>query len=355
MTWRVEDVPRLRGYAVEWYEDGLAILSRKNRLYRADSPTSGLQLIGDVTSSRLKQFAAILRLGQRLGRFMIYNAIPLSGGTIFVTFDKQIGLMSKGVYVPLRGLQRPFRVLRGACAIGKDGAVYFGEYLDNADRGPMNVYRYLPGDKEVTIVHTFGAGEVRHIHGIYSDPYGDALWCLTGDGPSESRVLRTSDYFRTLETVGEGDESWRTVSLLFARDAVVYASDAEFNQNHIYKLDRESLERQVLGEIDGPVYYSHAIGDDLFFAVTAELCPSQEKPEATLWHVSRDGKLDRVYSAEKDLVQTIAIARVFMPGTMHFPAGTAPLMETYFHGVGLRGIDNRTQRLYDDSRDYSME
>lgn len=348
MTWRVDDVPQLKGYAVEWVQPGLAILSRKNRLYQAETPTSERQFIGEVKSNRLKQVVANVRLGQRLGRFMVYNAIPLPDGTIFVTFDKQIGLISKGEYRPLAGLTRPFRVLRGACAIGKDGAVYFGEYLDNADRGPMNLYRYLPGTGGATLAHTFAAGEVRHIHGVYTDPYTNSLWCLTGDGPSESRVMRTFDYFHSIETVGEGDESWRTVSLLFTNDAVTYASDAEFHENHIYRLDRRTRERKVLGVIDGPVYFSHAVGDELFFAVTAELCPSQKLPIATLWHVSSDDKMERVYSSEKDLLQNKSLAGVFMPGTMHFPAGEANPNETYFHGVGLRGIDNRTLRLYHD-------
>jgi hypothetical protein len=348
MTWHVDEVPQLKGYVVEWVQLGLAILSRKHRLYQAETPTSARHFIGEVQSSGMKKFAANIRLGQRLGRFMVYNAIPLADGITFVTFDKQIGLISKGKYRPLDGLARPFRVLRGACATGKDGAVYFGEYLDNADRGPMNVYKYLPGTDRATLAHTFAAREVRHIHGVYADPYTDSLWCVTGDGPSESRVIRTSDYFNSVETMGEGDESWRTVSMLFTNDAVTYASDAEFHENHIYRLNRLTGERTVLGEIDGPVYYSHAVGDDLFFAVTAELCPSQKHPNATLWHVSPDGKLERLYSAEKDLFQNKSLAGVFMPGTMHFPAGTANTGESYFHCVGLSGIDNRTLRLYHD-------
>lgn len=346
MKWFVKEMPNLKGYTVEWVEPGRVIVSRKNRLFQASSPTGPLEPIGEVQSSWVKQMAAILRLGQRLGRFMVYNAIPLSDGTLFVTFDKQIGVLSNGNYQPLNGISRPFRVLRSACAMGRDGAVYFGEYLDNAERGPMSVYRYLPGSNGATVVHTFAAGEVRHVHGVYLDPYTDSLWCVTGDGPSESRITRTFDYFDTLETVGEGDESWRTVSLLFASDSVTYASDAEFRENFIYRLDRVTGERKVLGEIDGPVYYSQAVGDDLFFAVTAELCPSQRLPNASLWRVTQDGKVEREYVVAKDLIHNLTVARVFMPGTMHFPAGPPPINETFIHGVGLRGIDNRTMRLY---------
>jgi hypothetical protein len=346
MTWSVDAVPSLTGYTVEWVEPGRVLLSRKNRIYQAASPTAERQLLGEVTAASWKRVAANVRLGQRVARFMVYNALPLADGSVFVTFDKQLGIIKQGKYQPLEGLARPFRVLRGACAIGRDGAVYFGEYLDNAARGAMNVYRCAPGSHRAEVAHTFDAGQVRHIHGVYADPYTDALWCVTGDGAEESRVTRTFDSFRTLEVVGAGDESWRTVSLLFTEDAIFYASDAEFNENHIYRLDRKTGERAVLGEIDGPVYYSHAIGRDLFFAVTAELCPSQKQPAATLWHVTRDGGIERIYSAAKDLVHKQIWNALFMHGTMHFPSGPGAGRETYIHGVSLRGIDNRTLRLY---------
>ncbi len=350
MKWSVDVVPDLKGYTVEWLEPGRVLLSRRNKIYQAATPTSKRQLLGEVTTGSLKRLASNARLGQRLARFMVYNALPLSDSSIFVTFDKQLGIIRDGQYHALQGVARPFRVLRNACAIGSDGAVYVGEYLDNAERGEMSVYRYAPGFDSAEVAYTFGAGEVRHIHGVYRDPYTDALWCVTGDGATESRITRTLDSFKSLETVGTGDESWRTVSLLFTKDAVFYASDAEFHDNHIYRLDRRTGERTALGEIDGPVYYSHAVGDDLFFAVTAELCPSQKQPAATLWHVTGEGGIERVYSVPKDLVHKNSLAMLFMPGTMHFPSGPGANNETYIHGVSLRGIDNRTLRLYPDRK-----
>lgn len=346
MTWSVDAVPSLNGYTVEWIEPGRVLLSKRNKLYSAASPTAERKLVGQVDGVAWKNIASQFRLGQRVARFMVYNAVPLADGTIFVTFDKQQGIISEGKYQPLQGVMRPFRVLRRACAMGKDGAIYFGEYLDNPERGAMNVYRHVPGTNRAEIAYTFEAGQVRHIHGVYADPHSDTLWCVTGDGATESRVTRTFDSFRTLETVGTGDESWRTVSLLFTEDAIYYASDAEFHENHVYRLDRRTGERTMVGEIDGPVYYSHAVGKDLFFAVTAELCPSQKEPVASLWHVSSDGQMKRVYSVQKDLVQKKKWADIFMPGTMHFPAGPGNDGETFFHGVGLSGIDNRTLRLY---------
>ncbi|MEO6393736.1 MAG: hypothetical protein ABIP75_17930 [Pyrinomonadaceae bacterium] len=346
MSWSVEMMPGLNGYTVEWAEPGRILLSRRNRLYQADHPTAKPRLIGEVPAPLWQRTISRSRLGQRLNRFMFYNVLPIDRDRFFLTFNRDIGILDKEGFHEIEGVMRPFRVLRGACAVADSGSVYFGEYLYNEKREPMHIYRCQPAENRVEIAHTFAAGEIRHIHGVYRDPYSSAIWVATGDHPHESRLLRTTDEFKTLETVGAGDETWRTVSLQFTPDAVYFASDAEFQQNLIYRLDRQTGERTVCGEIDGPVYYSHAVGDDLFFAVTAELCPSQKEPRASLWHVTSEGGIEKIYSVAKDLGRRKRLTLLFMPGTLHFPGGPGIDGGTYFHGVSLQGIDNRTLRLY---------
>ncbi len=159
--------------------------------------------------------------------------------------------------------------------------------------------RYRIGADRAELLYVFEAGEIRHVHGVYRDPYADALWCLTGDRPEECRILRTEDQFYTFDIVGRGDETWRAVSLLFTPEAIYYGSDAEFSLNHIYRIDRQTGIRETVAEVDGPVYYSHAIGQDLFFAPTAELCPGQGSPVASLWHVVSPGTATRIFSFTK--------------------------------------------------------
>jgi hypothetical protein len=232
-------------------------------------------------------------------------------------------------------------VLRGGVAVDHDGSAYFGEYLTNPQRTPMRIYRYRPGAAGLEIVHTFAAGEIRHVHGIYRDPVDDALWCLTGDFGAECSILRTRDGFRSLEKVGGGDESWRCVSLRFTRDHIYYATDAEFERNRLYRLERATGRRDVCGELDGPTYYTQACGDDLFFGVTAELCPSQVGRAASLWHLDAAGKLECLGRFDKDRWPV----GLFLPGTLHFPSGASRRDEFYFHALGLQGIDNRTFRV----------
>ena len=54
------------------------------------------------------------------------------------------------------------------------------------------------------------------------------------------------DALQTLPAVGAGDETWRAVSVQFTRDAVWYATDAEFRPNRLFRLDRASGRRREI-------------------------------------------------------------------------------------------------------------
>lgn len=337
----LQELPLLRGYAVEWSQPGSFILSRRNRLYSSIDLVPPFAPMGRFPAPLWKEIAARIRPAQRLLRFMYYNVVKLPGKEVFVTFDKFVGVQVEGRIQMLGGLVRPCRILRGACAVDADGSVFFGEYLMNPDRHDVHVYRYVPGQPRAEIVHTFSSRTVRHVHGIYFDPYEKCLWCVTGDGERECLMLRTDDGFRTTSELGKGDETWRCVSLLFTESSLYYATDAEFRQNVLYKVDRRTGARTVLHELDGPVYYSAAVGQDLFFAVTAELCPSQKSPTATLWHLDPAGRCTPFASFPKDRFPVAW----FLPGTLHFPRGPGRSGEILFQGVGLRSADNRTFRI----------
>ena len=272
---------------------------------------------------------------------MTTNVVPLDGGDLFVTFDKSVGVVRDGKFQTLGGLNRPCRVLRSACAIDRNGAVYFGEYLANDERGAMRVYKYSPGADALETIYTFPPDSIKHVHGIYFDSFTDSLFCLTGDKESECQILRTVDHFKTVETVGSGDETWRAVSVLFDAKYFYYGTDAEFRDNNIYRVERNTLGRENLGAVSGTVFYSQKLGDDLFFATTAENAPSQKENVAALWHVGADKKCEKLISFKKDRWHPT----LFMFGTIHFPCINQSTDELYFHLVGVEN-DNQTYRIF---------
>jgi hypothetical protein len=339
MNWTVENVPELRGYAIEWAEPSNFYLSRRNRLFHTTSLKPPFKEIAVIDAPFWKQVSANFRLAQRLLRFMVTNVILLKNGELFVTFDKSVGIVRDGKYTELKGLVRPCRVLRSACAV-ENGNIFFGEYLSNDERGETRIYKYRQGSDALEVVYTFPPNSIRHIHGLYFDEHTKTIFCLTGDKENECRISRSSDGCKTFETVGEGDETWRAVSVLFTENSFYYGTDAEFRANHIYKVNRQNLERESLGEVGGTVFYSKQLGKDLFFTTTAENAPSQKENVAALWHTNSNEACAELVKFKKDFWH----GTLFMFGTIHFPCVNKLENELYFHLVGVNE-DNQTFRV----------
>ncbi len=339
MDWIVEEIPKLKGFQVEWAGRDGYYLSRRDQIFRLLNIDAELERICTIPTPLLRRTAARFRPFQRLLRFLVTNVIPLDNGELFVTFDKTVGVIRNGKFITLNGLMRPCRVLRSACAVDRSGKVYFGEYLLNESRGEMRIYSHSPGSDSLEVVHTFPANSIRHIHGIYLDAFTDSLFCLTGDVDSECRILQTFDGFKTFKVIGEGDESWRAVSVLFKADSMLYGTDAEHRTNNIFRIDRATGKRTSLGDVNGTVFYSKQAGSELFFATTAENAPSQTENVAAIYRVDEDG-ISEVAKFQKDLWPP----SLFLFGLIHFPNSNTPADELFFHLVGLKG-DNRTFRL----------
>ena len=334
--WRLDELTAWRGYSLEWAGGGKLLVTCRRSIFEAADCSDNPFRFAALPVPWWQAAAASFRPIQRLLRLMFYNLIPVKNGAFVVSFGKRVAVINDGEFHPVSGLRRACRILRGACADTDDG-LFFGEYVNNPARDEIFIYRLDALARRSEVAYSFPARAIRHVHGVYRDPYTSELWCLTGDLPSECQMLRTRDGFSTLDVVGAGDESWRAVSVQFTSDAVFYGSDAEFAQNHLYRIDRRTGRRDSLGPISGPVYYSCRSGRNMYFAVTAEMCPSQTDRCAALWCVSENGHLERILQMTKDHWHK----KYFMPGTLHFPGGPGLDDQVLFHAVGLARADNR--------------
>jgi hypothetical protein len=340
MKYTIDERRELRGYTVEWAEPGNYYLSRRNRIFHSPDLVPPFTAVGEIEAPVWKRWASAVRPAQRLLRFLVTNVIPLANGDVFVTFDKTAGVVRNGRYFDLKGLKRPCRVLRGACAVDQNGSLFFGEYLSNNERSELSIYRYDPGADTVRVVYTFSAGSIRHIHGIYFDEFSKSMFCLTGDRPSECRIMQTFDGFETVSVIGEGDETWRAVSILFSKDRFFYGTDAEHRSNKIFSVDRNCDERIELGAVNGTVFYSKRLGADMFFATTAENAPSQSENVAAIWHTNGIDEVEELIRFQKDRWN----GTLFMFGLIHFPCVNRIENELYFSLVGVRE-DDRTYSI----------
>jgi hypothetical protein len=337
--WLATAVPELSGFTVEWAEPGNYILSRGATLYRTREPKPPFSEVARFPLAPHLRLASRIGLSRRALRLSYYNTVPRNGA-LFVTFNRSLALLNDEGTVVVTGFDRPFRVLRSGCALTDDGSIWFGEYVIVREAAPLRIYRLPPGSERAEVVHVFPSDFARHIHGVYLDPFDSSLWCLTGDAGSQSHILRSTDGFETSTTIGSGDQTWRAVSAQFRADAIYYATDAWDRQNWIYRIDRASGERTEVAPLDGPVYYSHRVGDDLFFAVAAEGQQPHLSPRATLWHLDSADGCSKVASFDKDVWPVAQ----FQPGTISFPRGPGEGGGFYFSGVALAGIAGITFR-----------
>jgi hypothetical protein len=165
------------------------------------------------------------------------------------------------------------------------GAVYWGEYFDNASRDEVHIYASSDGGLTWSVAYTFPKGAIRHVHNIIHDPWSDCLWILTGDYADECRILRAACDFSQVEVVLRGKQQARAVAAIPTEDALYFSSDTPLEQNFIYRLDRQGSLSQ-LAAISSSSIYGCRVGNNLFFSTMVE--PSE---------VNRDHTV-RIYAAD---------------------------------------------------------
>src|SRR5271165_5443303 len=191
---RVARIPRLRTLA--WSGDHLyASRGYELLLARIHAPSHQMSWHPRATfRPPLRHRLSVMnRLTTRLFRdgFHALAVLP-SGGLVAAV---------PGAIVTLRPGETEFRqartILRGTRplhitavpGVGTRGAVYWGEYFDNAARDEVHIYASTDAGATWGVAYTFPKGAIRHVHNIVHDPWGTCLWVLTGDYDDECRIL----------------------------------------------------------------------------------------------------------------------------------------------------------------------
>lgn len=270
----------------------------------------------------------------------------LKSGTLIVIADRIYRFTGQGVWAnPVydfeqEGIHPPLTCGLGYCE--DEDIIAFGEYQN---RRPHSV-AILTGRKDGThweTAYRFPTGAAKHIHSLTWDPYRKGFWIATGDEDQEAGLHFTADFFKTLQTLGTGDQGWRMVGLLVMPECLIWGSDAGRDaprdfQNHIYRWDFALRSRSRLEPIDNPAYFASRLnGGGMVLTTTFELDASRSRPqEAALWY-SRDGLawkkvLALPYRAVKrDYGTRYAI--------LNLPAGTQPANAIYCTPMNVVGHD----------------
>lgn len=260
--------------------------------------------------------AALARFGlfRRLLRMGIHHILPLSRRLVvfankaIYSYQRQERRWHTG-HTTITG-SRPLCV----CVTPQE-TIYYGEYRSNTQRHPVTIFTSKDGGVTWQPIYFFN--QVRHIHGVFYDPYEDCLWATTGDDDHESGIWKSTDGFMSLALVYGGSQQARAVQLVFTNDSVYFGSDTPAQQNYLYRLERNSGKVTPLQKVGGSIFWGCRVGECLFFSTAVEPSNTNVSKHSELWssHDGRDWALLAQY--KKDLLPL----RFFQYGQIFFPQG----------------------------------
>ncbi|MCG3198053.1 MAG: hypothetical protein HUU16_07770 [Candidatus Omnitrophica bacterium] len=262
-----------------------------------------------------------------------------------------LGIRGGSVYrIPPGSPPQPLFSIQGDCVLhgglGEDdqGWTYFGEYFRNPGRGPVRLWKVSPDLTEWELAHEFPAGAIRHIHGIYPDPFDPgALWCTTGDYANECYFFRSHDRFATMDRFGDGTQMWRAVRLYFTPEHVCWLTDSHIDQNFACRMERSSASFERGDPVDCSVWYGATTVEGVHVAfTTVEKGPAIKRKESSIL-VSEDAfHWEEIGAYRKDHWRPY---RLFKYGVLSCPAGHVSLENFPISGEGLRGLDGVSEIL----------
>lgn len=304
-----------------------------------------LEHIGDVIDSKYAKLAEC-KLTRRLMRAELTGLYELDNGSMIAIGKKGLFLREGSSFdsaqEPVsRDFHKVFAMPRGSkplnLCIARSGHIFFGEYFQNMEKVAVNVYGSKDGGRTWKVEYTFSEGNINHIHGLFLDPYTDRIWVLTGDRENECIIGWTDDEFKTLHEVLRGGQEYRNCNLFFYKDFIVYATDSQYIENEIRRIDRQTLEITTLTKIQGSAIKGGQCGEVAYLSTTVEPSEVNREKASHVW-VTKDGEhWQDVYKADKDCWPAI-----LQYGTIEFPEFKEISNELYFSGRAVKGLDGKT-------------
>ncbi len=257
------------------------------------------------------------KMHARLTRKGVHSAKILKDGKILLVAKQAIYTYD----CRKNNMNMPFTVPRGSRPLficeNRDGYLFWGEYFDNPKRDEVSIYVSTDYALSWRVAYTFKKNSIRHVHGVFCDPYDDRIWVTTGDENSESAIWITDDHFKTLKKVIGDSQQSRALQLIFTEDYVYFGTDTPYEKNHIYRINKNTFKIGKLVSVESSVYWGCKVGTHLFFSTVVEPSSINLCDFACIWG-SQDGKYwQRITQYKKDSWSM----KYFQVGQICFPQG----------------------------------
>jgi len=314
----------------------MRITSSYNRVrVEKGEQTLQIQLPGDGWKSPFGWF----RLTRRALRLDKCNVVPVNGGYVVIRQGRvyHYDEATAGLDEVMR-LKNCRNVLHQSIAVIDGSELFFGEYGNNGDRAEVPVYRSQDGGRSWKVAYLFPAGSIKHVHGCYFDPVEKKVWVLTGDFEDECHILVADRDFKTIEWIGDGQQTYRTCNVFFEKDSVHWIMDSQLQDSYHIKLDRKTRKIEVKCLFPGPVWYIKHLEDGVYLAATAQEIGPGVKDKFAHLMVSRDLETwQDLYRFEHDGLPK----RWFKFGVIGFADGPQTSDGIYLFAEAIKGLDGR--------------
>ena len=315
------------------YKSGdVCYLARGSSIYISSDNGLNWKLWCYLPANLFRQLAIKIPFLARLFRLGVHHLVFI-GQTAVVIFNKRSFIIKSDIIKDLG----PLNGSRPMVLCATRDAVYYGEYRSNAERSEVSIWCLdIELEKWLPVWRFTG---VRHIHGVFYDPFAKSIWVTTGDEDEESAIWRTDDHFATLHRVVGGSQQLRVVQLLFSKNYIFFGSDAPNEPNHIYRMHRDNFVVERVAAVGGSVFYGCVVGDSLFFSTAVEPSLVNKSRYAEVWRSDDGENWRKVLEFKKDSLPM----KYFQYGQVLFPNGVGDgknLFCTPFatesHGVTVR-------------------
>lgn len=330
----------LKGRIVHTTPDGIFYLSENYKVYRYDSAKDELTLAVKIPCPAHRKLIEPCRLACRLFRHELRGMailpdtskaiVPRQG--LFFAEPGQIDVKPATLQTAQPPLRKPMTL-----TIDRDARLLWGEYWGNNERRQVRICMSQDGGRTYDIVYTFKPGEIRHIHNIQQDPFGNHYWIFAGDHYEEPGIGVLSRDFSSFRWVIKGQQKHRGVNGFIFEDKIVYATDSEKEPNGIYALDKKTGQITKLCDTPGSSIFACKFGKWYVFSTSVEYFEKHKNNLATLWVSSDAENWHQIFQAPKDIWSK----KYFQFGGFILPSGHSEKNEIAFSGQAVKKYDNR--------------
>ena len=291
----------------------------------------------------LHKFFKRFRIFRRLLRIDKVNAVVINKAPLLLMIIHQGSVYR---YDHDQGLGFICRVLNGSSLLHDSIAitpfgVYFGEYVNQKRSLAVNIYKIDIELKNGDIIYTFENAAIKHIHSCSWDPYDNKLWILTGDNKNECKIITADHDFMNISIIGQGDQIWRAVSIIFKQDYVYWFMDSPSEPSRLVRYSRSNGSIQLLQEFPGPIWYVKELSTNLY--VLSTVIEPGDSTDDNFVYMYQSNDLENwklIHTFKKDLLSS----SYFKFSTIYFSSGNQSKSCFYISAQSIRNMDGSSYR-----------